>query len=107
METLVAPVPMESHNHSPDNNSTDMTKTAKRPAPLAGGCRIEGFVRVKKVISILVIASIISIQLILKKMSNTKCGNVYIANCQSDPTTFSYSCLGKVHAKERCGREIC
>lgn len=57
METLVAPVPMESHNHAVDNNYSDVTKTMKRPAPLAGGCRIEGFVRVKKVISIYILAS--------------------------------------------------
>ncbi|RWR85117.1 Thioredoxin-like protein fold [Cinnamomum micranthum f. kanehirae] len=57
METLVAPVPMESHNHAVDNNSSDVTKTSKRPAPLAGGCRIEGFVRVKKVPGNLVISA--------------------------------------------------
>ncbi|XXG73242.1 hypothetical protein AAC387_Pa07g2194 [Persea americana] len=57
METLVAPVPMESHNHAVDNNSSDVTTTTKRPAPLAGGCRIEGFVRVKKVPGNLVISA--------------------------------------------------
>ncbi|XP_058092838.1 protein disulfide isomerase-like 5-4 [Magnolia sinica] len=57
METLVAPVPMELHKHASENNSTDTANTAKRPAPLAGGCRIEGFVRVKKVPGNLVISA--------------------------------------------------
>lgn len=31
------------------NNTDSHNSTVKRPAPRAGGCRIEGFVRVKKV----------------------------------------------------------
>ncbi|CAA6658263.1 unnamed protein product [Spirodela intermedia] len=56
METLVAPVPMESTLSSKDqSNST--ADSAKRPAPKSGGCRIEGFVRVKKVPGNLVISA--------------------------------------------------
>lgn len=47
MEALVAPIPLESQKLSlGDNNGTE---NVKRPAPLTGGCRIEGYVRVKKV----------------------------------------------------------
>lgn len=47
MEQLIAPIPVESEKHaSSTDNSTDKIK---RPAPSSGGCRIEGFVRVKKV----------------------------------------------------------
>lgn len=45
MESLVAPIPLESQRLALENVQDD----AKRPAPLVGGCRIEGFVRVKKV----------------------------------------------------------
>lgn len=47
MEQLIAPIPVESEKHA---SSTDnSTNKIKRPAPSSGGCRIEGFVRVKKV----------------------------------------------------------
>lgn len=50
MEDLVAPIPVESHKMALDDKS-NMTQNTKRPAPSTGGCRIEGYVRVKKVIS--------------------------------------------------------
>ncbi|KAH7862008.1 hypothetical protein Vadar_033615 [Vaccinium darrowii] len=53
MENLVAPIPLESQRLALENNQDD----AKRPAPLVGGCRIEGFVRVKKVPGNLVISA--------------------------------------------------
>lgn len=43
MEALVSQISAEKHIP---------TDAVKRPAPLTGGCRIEGFVRVKKVIFI-------------------------------------------------------
>lgn len=49
MESLVAPIPMESQKQALENKSENLTENAKRPAPLTGGCRIEGYVRVKKV----------------------------------------------------------
>ena len=48
METLVASVSLESKRLALEDKS-DKTKDPKRPAPSAGGCRVEGFVRVKKV----------------------------------------------------------
>ncbi|XP_010267738.1 PREDICTED: protein disulfide isomerase-like 5-4 [Nelumbo nucifera] len=57
MEVLVAPLHMESHRLALEKNSSNTTDNAKRPAPLAGGCRIEGFVRVKKVPGNLVISA--------------------------------------------------
>lgn len=42
MENLIAPIALE-------NKSNHMTDDPKIPAPLTGGCRIEGFVRIKKV----------------------------------------------------------
>lgn len=48
MEDMVAPISLQSQSAS-DSLPTEMKDDAKRPAPLAGGCRIEGFVRVKKV----------------------------------------------------------
>ncbi|KAF8410697.1 hypothetical protein HHK36_003231 [Tetracentron sinense] len=57
METLVAAIPMESQRLALDNKSDNATDNAKRPAPLTGGCRIEGFVRVKKVPGNLVISA--------------------------------------------------
>lgn len=41
IEELVSRTPLEDHK---------LTLEKKRPAPLTGGCRIEGYVRVKKVI---------------------------------------------------------
>ncbi|XP_050219593.1 protein disulfide isomerase-like 5-4 [Mercurialis annua] len=51
MESLVAPIQVESHK--PEN----ATESTKRPAPLTGGCRIEGYVRVKKVPGNLIISA--------------------------------------------------
>ncbi|CDP01247.1 unnamed protein product [Coffea canephora] len=48
METLVASVSLESKRLALEDKS-DKTKDPKRHAPSAGGCRVEGFVRVKKV----------------------------------------------------------
>lgn len=52
MEDLVAPIKLESQMITSDNSSTKLA-TVKRPAPVTGGCRIEGFVRVKKVCKLL------------------------------------------------------
>lgn len=49
METLVAPIPLESQRLALENKSDNLSDHVKRPAPKSGGCRIEGFVRVKKV----------------------------------------------------------
>lgn len=49
MESLVAPVTRESQKLALEDKSNQTIDTAKRPAPLTSGCRIEGFVRVKKV----------------------------------------------------------
>ncbi|XP_038981869.1 protein disulfide isomerase-like 5-4 isoform X4 [Phoenix dactylifera] len=57
METLVAPVPREFHKLALDDKSGQTIDTAKRPAPLTSGCRIEGFVLVKKVPGSLVISA--------------------------------------------------
>lgn len=51
MEELVAPIPMESQKLALEAKSENKTENGKRPAPLAGGCRIEGYLRVKKVTS--------------------------------------------------------
>lgn len=55
METLVAPIQLES-NKLPSGTS-NTTESVKRPAPKAGGCRIEGYVRVKKVPGNLIISA--------------------------------------------------
>uniref|UniRef100_A0A5B7BQL9 Thioredoxin domain-containing protein n=1 Tax=Davidia involucrata TaxID=16924 RepID=A0A5B7BQL9_DAVIN len=57
MESLVAPIPLESQRLALENKSGTLTNDTKRPAPLTGGCRIEGFVRVKKVPGNLVISA--------------------------------------------------
>ncbi|KAA8523715.1 hypothetical protein F0562_010138 [Nyssa sinensis] len=57
MESLVAPIPLESQRLALENKSNTSTDDTKRPAPRAGGCRIEGFVRVKKVPGNLVIST--------------------------------------------------
>ncbi|KAL6999227.1 Protein disulfide-isomerase 5-4 [Sarracenia purpurea var. burkii] len=57
MENLVAPIPVESQQLALGNKAGNATDTAKRPAPSVGGCRIEGFVRVKKVPGNLVISA--------------------------------------------------
>nr|GMD51359.1 protein disulfide isomerase-like 5-4 [Ipomoea batatas] len=49
MEELVAPIALESQKVTSDSKSVDVTDGIKRPAPVTGGCRVEGFVRVKKV----------------------------------------------------------
>lgn len=53
MENLVASIALESQRLALEDKSDD----AKRPAPVTGGCRIEGFVRVKKVPGNLVISA--------------------------------------------------
>ncbi|PIA31954.1 hypothetical protein AQUCO_04700075v1 [Aquilegia coerulea] len=57
MESLVAPIPKESDKLSIENKNDNTTDNTKRPAPLTGGCRIEGFLRVKKVPGNLVISA--------------------------------------------------
>lgn len=54
MEDLVAPIKLESQMITSDNSSTKLATGMKRPAPVTGGCRIEGFVRVKKVRKLLI-----------------------------------------------------
>ncbi|CAH9087905.1 unnamed protein product [Cuscuta epithymum] len=55
MEELVASISLESK--SSDGKSVNVTEGTKRPAPATGGCRLEGFVRVKKVPGNLVISA--------------------------------------------------
>ena len=50
MENLVASLPSESQKLPLEDKSTVATNQ-KRPAPSTGGCRIDGYVRVKKVYS--------------------------------------------------------
>ncbi|PHT82124.1 hypothetical protein T459_15139 [Capsicum annuum] len=56
MKDLIAPIKLESHMNTSDNSSTKLEIGLKRPAPINEGCRIEGFLRVKKVPSNLVIS---------------------------------------------------
>ncbi|XVF77603.1 hypothetical protein PTKIN_Ptkin14bG0059200 [Pterospermum kingtungense] len=53
MEGLVASIPTEKRKLALE----DISNAIKRPAPLTGGCRIEGYVRVKKVPGNLVISA--------------------------------------------------
>ncbi|XWS11189.1 hypothetical protein CRYUN_Cryun38cG0062600 [Craigia yunnanensis] len=53
MEGLVAPIPLENQKLGLD----DKSNATKRPAPLTGGCRMEGYVRVKKVPGNLIISA--------------------------------------------------
>ncbi|XP_031105637.1 protein disulfide isomerase-like 5-4 [Ipomoea triloba] len=57
MEELVAPISLESQRVASDGKSNKLANGTKRPAPATGGCRIEGFVRVKKVPGNLVISA--------------------------------------------------
>ncbi|KAH9803434.1 protein disulfide-isomerase 5-3 [Citrus sinensis] len=58
MEELVAPIPLEeSHKLALDGKHKTTAENVKRPAPKAGGCRIEGYVRVKKVPGNLIISA--------------------------------------------------
>ncbi|XP_031501169.1 protein disulfide isomerase-like 5-4 [Nymphaea colorata] len=57
MEALVAPIPKESNKLALEDKSNGTINAVKRPAPSAAGCRIEGFVRVKKVPGNLVISA--------------------------------------------------
>lgn len=56
MEELVAPISLESKVTS-ESKPDNVTEGTKRPAPATGGCRLEGFVRVKKVPGNLVISA--------------------------------------------------
>jgi hypothetical protein len=49
METYVANIPKKAHVLFLDDKSNKTVDHTKHPAPMAGGCRIEGFVRVKRV----------------------------------------------------------
>uniref|UniRef100_A0A453BDN3 Thioredoxin domain-containing protein n=1 Tax=Aegilops tauschii subsp. strangulata TaxID=200361 RepID=A0A453BDN3_AEGTS len=57
METYVANIPKEAHVLALEDKSNRTVDPAKRPAPMTGGCRIEGFVRVKKVPGSVVISA--------------------------------------------------
>ncbi|ONK65910.1 uncharacterized protein A4U43_C06F2250 [Asparagus officinalis] len=57
METLVASIPEETHTLALEDKSNKPGDASKRPAPLTSGCRIEGFVRVKKVPGNLVVSA--------------------------------------------------
>ncbi|TQD82257.1 hypothetical protein C1H46_032189 [Malus baccata] len=50
MESLVASIPVDSEKLALEGKSDNRGENAKRPAPVTGECRIEGYVRVKKVI---------------------------------------------------------
>lgn len=54
MEGLVPPPVVDGRFQLEDksNNAEGPNSNVKRPAPKAGGCRVEGFVRVKKVQSV-------------------------------------------------------
>ncbi|OEL28800.1 Protein disulfide isomerase-like 5-4, partial [Dichanthelium oligosanthes] len=57
METYVANIPKEAHVLALEDKSNKTVDPAKRPAPMTGGCRIEGFVRVKRVPGSVVISA--------------------------------------------------
>ncbi|KAK8460544.1 hypothetical protein SEVIR_2G346400v4 [Setaria viridis] len=57
METYVANIPKEAHVLALEDKSNKTVDPAKRPAPVTGGCRIEGFVRVKRVPGSVVISA--------------------------------------------------
>ncbi|GAV61123.1 COPIIcoated_ERV domain-containing protein [Cephalotus follicularis] len=57
MEGLIAPIPLESQKLALENESDNKTDIAKRPVPRTGGCRIEGYLRVKKVPGNLIISA--------------------------------------------------
>uniref|UniRef100_A0A0E0AKQ6 Thioredoxin domain-containing protein n=1 Tax=Oryza glumipatula TaxID=40148 RepID=A0A0E0AKQ6_9ORYZ len=57
METYVANIPRDAHVLALEDKSNKTVDPAKRPAPLTSGCRIEGFVRVKKVPGSVVISA--------------------------------------------------
>ncbi|CAM8986943.1 hypothetical protein QQ045_007347 [Rhodiola kirilowii] len=56
MEALVTTIPQEM-NGLPGAKSENSSDVVKRPAPVTGGCRIEGFVRVKKVPGNLIVSA--------------------------------------------------
>ncbi|KAL2985020.1 hypothetical protein AAZX31_12G125600 [Glycine max] len=56
MEDLVTSLPTESQKLALEDKS-NAADNAKRPAPSAGGCRVEGYVRVKKVPGNLIISA--------------------------------------------------
>ncbi|GAV86288.1 COPIIcoated_ERV domain-containing protein, partial [Cephalotus follicularis] len=57
MEGLITSIPVESQKLALENESDNKTDIAKRPAPRTGGCRIKGYVRVKKVPGNLIISA--------------------------------------------------
>lgn len=57
MEALVASIPRQPHMLAVEDKSNHSANPAKRPAPLTSGCRVEGFVRVKKVPGNLVVSA--------------------------------------------------
>ncbi|BAT89920.1 Protein disulfide-isomerase [Vigna angularis] len=57
MESLVASLPTASQKPAALEDKSNAAENAKRPAPSAGGCRIEGYVRVKKVPGNLIISA--------------------------------------------------
>ncbi|XP_047334773.1 protein disulfide isomerase-like 5-4 [Impatiens glandulifera] len=57
MENLIATIPLESKKLALGEKPSNSTDVVKRPVPPVGGCRIEGFVRVKKVPGNLVVAA--------------------------------------------------
>ncbi|PHT84886.1 hypothetical protein T459_13329 [Capsicum annuum] len=57
MKYLIAPIKLEYQMNTSDNSSTKLATGLKRPAPVTGGCRIEGFVRVKQVPGNLIISA--------------------------------------------------
>jgi hypothetical protein len=56
VEGLVAPIHPETHKVALDGKSNDTVKHLKK-GPVTGGCRVEGYVRVKKVPGNLVISA--------------------------------------------------
>ncbi|XP_074310984.1 protein disulfide isomerase-like 5-4 isoform X1 [Silene latifolia] len=56
-ESQLTSIPLEKQHLAIEDKSDNKTQNVKRPAPPSGGCRIEGFVRVKKVPGNLVISA--------------------------------------------------
>ncbi|KMS98493.1 hypothetical protein BVRB_4g091860 [Beta vulgaris subsp. vulgaris] len=57
MESLVSSIPLGNQTLALEDKSGNKTQNIKRPAPSSGGCRIEGFVRVKKVPGNLIVSA--------------------------------------------------
>ncbi|KAH9622072.1 hypothetical protein KSS87_009281, partial [Heliosperma pusillum] len=91
-ESLLTSIPLEKQHPALEDKSDNKTQTIKRPAPPSGGCRIEGFVRVKKASE----TDLLTLSFICSAVLHTVPGNL-VVSARSGSHSFDASKMNVSH----------